>query len=174
MGHSDPEEDPEEDLTDYPADKGDDDDDDDESSDDDEDDDDDVEEDEDKEEEHPALADSVPPHVHRVMARMSVRAQTPILLPSDTEVARLLAIHTPPPLPLSPLSSPLPQILSPLRVANALATRDIDRSRNGEDSHDSGTGVRRQAPLARECTYLDFMKYKPLYFKGTEGVIKLT
>nr|GEU94869.1 hypothetical protein [Tanacetum cinerariifolium] len=41
-------------------------------------------------------------------------------------------------------------------------------------SHDSGTGVRRQAPPARECTYQDFMKYKPLYFKGAEGVVKLT
>ncbi|GJV19053.1 reverse transcriptase domain-containing protein [Tanacetum coccineum] len=59
-------------------------------------------------------------------------------------------------------------------VANALAARDADRSRNGEDSHDSGTGVRRQAPLARECTYPDFMKCKPLYFKGTEGVVELT
>ncbi|GJV34959.1 putative reverse transcriptase domain-containing protein [Tanacetum coccineum] len=36
------------------------------------------------------------------------------------------------------------------------------------------TGVRRQAPPARECTYPDFMKCKPLYFKGTEGVIELT
>ncbi|GJV91032.1 putative reverse transcriptase domain-containing protein, partial [Tanacetum coccineum] len=59
-------------------------------------------------------------------------------------------------------------------VANALATRDADISRNGEDNHDSGTGVRRQAPLARECTYPDFMKCKPLYFKGTEGVVELT
>ncbi|GKG44588.1 hypothetical protein Tco_0486026, partial [Tanacetum coccineum] len=88
-------------------------DDDDESSDDDEDDDDDVEEDKDEEEEHLAPADFVPSLVHRVTARMSVRAQTPILLPSDTEVARLLTIPTPPPSPLSPLSSPLPQILSP-------------------------------------------------------------
>ncbi|GKE11443.1 hypothetical protein Tco_1414994 [Tanacetum coccineum] len=81
--------DPEEDPTDYPADGGDDDDDDDEPSNDDEDDDDDdVEEDEDEEEEeqHPALADSVPP-----------------------PIARLLAI----PSPLSPWSSPLPQIPSP-------------------------------------------------------------
>ncbi|GKE11115.1 hypothetical protein Tco_1414666, partial [Tanacetum coccineum] len=88
------EEDPEEDPTDYPADGGDDDDDDDELFDDDEDDDDDVdvEEDEDEEEEkeHPALADSVPP-----------------------PIARLLAIPSPPPSPLSPWSSPLPQIPSP-------------------------------------------------------------
>ncbi|GJR02855.1 putative reverse transcriptase domain-containing protein [Tanacetum coccineum] len=59
-------------------------------------------------------------------------------------------------------------------VADVLAARDADRSRNGEDNHDSRTGVRRQAPFARECTYPDFMKCKPLYFKGTEGVIELT
>ncbi|GJU19647.1 reverse transcriptase domain-containing protein [Tanacetum coccineum] len=59
-------------------------------------------------------------------------------------------------------------------VADALAARDADRSRNGKDNHDSGTGVRRQAPLARECTYPDFIKCKPIYFKGTEGVVELT
>ncbi|GKA97124.1 hypothetical protein Tco_0825018, partial [Tanacetum coccineum] len=59
-------------------------------------------------------------------------------------------------------------------VTDALAARNADRSRNGKDCHDSGTGVRRQAPLARECIYPDFMKYKPLYFKGTEGVVELT
>ncbi|GKF43114.1 hypothetical protein Tco_0129666, partial [Tanacetum coccineum] len=58
--------------------------------------------------------------------------------------------------------------------ANALAARDAGRSRNDEDSHDLGTGVRRQALLVRECTYPDFMKCKPLYFKGTEGVVELT
>ncbi|GJS37138.1 hypothetical protein Tco_0535520 [Tanacetum coccineum] len=103
-----PKEDPEEDPTNYPAD-GRDDDDDDESSDDDKDDDDDVKEDE----EHPASANFVPPLVHRVTARISIRAQTPISLPLDIEVARLLAIPTPPPLPLSSWSSPLPQIPSP-------------------------------------------------------------
>nr|GFB04223.1 hypothetical protein [Tanacetum cinerariifolium] len=46
-------------------------------------------------------------------------------------------------------------------VANALAARDADRSRNGEDNHDSRMGVRRQAPPTRECTYQDFMKCKP-------------
>nr|GEU30802.1 hypothetical protein [Tanacetum cinerariifolium] len=43
----------------------------------------------------------------------------------------------------------------------------------GSNSHDSGTGVWRQVPPARECTYQDFMKCKPLYFKGTEGVVEL-
>ncbi|GJX98338.1 putative reverse transcriptase domain-containing protein [Tanacetum coccineum] len=59
-------------------------------------------------------------------------------------------------------------------VADVLAEREATRSGNAEDSHDSGMGVRRQAPLARECTYPDFMKCKPLYFKGTEGVVELT
>ncbi|GKE34150.1 reverse transcriptase domain-containing protein [Tanacetum coccineum] len=59
-------------------------------------------------------------------------------------------------------------------ITDALAAHDADRSMNGNDSHNSGMGVRRQAPLARECTYPDFMKCKPLYFKGTEGVVELT
>ncbi|GKF24032.1 reverse transcriptase domain-containing protein [Tanacetum coccineum] len=59
-------------------------------------------------------------------------------------------------------------------VADVLAEREATRSGNAEDSHDSGIGVRRQAPLARECTYPDFMKCKPLYFKGTKGVVELT
>ncbi|GJR10677.1 hypothetical protein Tco_0793329 [Tanacetum coccineum] len=59
-------------------------------------------------------------------------------------------------------------------VTAALATRDANRSTNGEDSHNSGTGVRRTERVARECTYQDFMKCQPLFFKGTEGVVKLT
>ncbi|GJV59892.1 putative reverse transcriptase domain-containing protein [Tanacetum coccineum] len=55
-------------------------------------------------------------------------------------------------------------------VSAALAARDA--TRNGIDSHSSGTGVRGSERVARECTYQDFMKCKPLYFKGTEGVIK--
>ncbi|GJW06752.1 putative reverse transcriptase domain-containing protein [Tanacetum coccineum] len=59
-------------------------------------------------------------------------------------------------------------------VVDALAARDADRSINGDDNHNSGTCVRRQAPPARECTYPDFIKCKPLYFKGTRGVFELT
>ncbi|GJR77911.1 reverse transcriptase domain-containing protein [Tanacetum coccineum] len=44
---------------------------------------------------------------------MSIRPQTPILLPSEAEVERLLALPILPPSPLSPWSSPLPQIPSP-------------------------------------------------------------
>ncbi|GJY81942.1 transposase, Ptta/En/Spm, transposase, Tnp1/En/Spm-like protein [Tanacetum coccineum] len=97
------------------------------------------EEDDEEEEEHLAPADSpaapvidhvpsaedteafetdeaAPTHVpspRRHTARMSVRPQTPVPLPSEAEVERLLALPIPPPSPLTPLSSPLPQIPSP-------------------------------------------------------------
>nr|GEY09341.1 hypothetical protein [Tanacetum cinerariifolium] len=59
-------------------------------------------------------------------------------------------------------------------VADVLAEHDATRSRNVKDNRDSRMGVRRQAPIAHECTYSDFMKCKPLYSKGTEGVVELT
>ncbi|GJS32212.1 hypothetical protein Tco_0530594 [Tanacetum coccineum] len=149
-------EDPEEDHADYPANGRDDGDDEDESSDDDEDEDVNIEGDE-EEEEHSSPADSTavalpavdqassaeetepfetdestatpPPHpAYRVTARISIRDETPISLPPREEVERLLAMPTPPSSPLSPWSSPLPQIpssplpliLSPLPVSPPL------------------------------------------------------
>ncbi|GKD38076.1 hypothetical protein Tco_1258283, partial [Tanacetum coccineum] len=112
------------------------------SSEDDEDDDINIEADEDEEEEeHPAPTDSVvvalpimdqapsaeetepfetdesaaipPPHpAYRVTARISILAPVPTPVWSDAEVARLLAISTPPSSPLSLWSSPLPHIPS--------------------------------------------------------------
>ncbi|GKB15353.1 hypothetical protein Tco_0849276, partial [Tanacetum coccineum] len=133
-------EDPEEDPVDYHADRGDDGDDKDESS---EDDDVDIEAaDDEEEEEHPAPADCTavalsaadqapfaeetepfktyecaatpPPHpTYRVTTRISILAPVPTPVWSDAEVTRLLAISTPSSSPLSPWSSPLPQIPSP-------------------------------------------------------------
>ncbi|GKE08870.1 hypothetical protein Tco_1412421 [Tanacetum coccineum] len=55
-----------------------------------------------------------PPHpAYRVTARISIPAPVPTPVWSDAEVARLLAISTPPSSPLSSWSSPLPQIPSP-------------------------------------------------------------
>ncbi|GKG30135.1 hypothetical protein Tco_0420033, partial [Tanacetum coccineum] len=97
------------------------------------------EEDDEEEEEHLALADSsaipIIDHVpsaedtealdtdeaaptpvaspRRHTARMSVRPQTLVPLPSEAEVERLLALPIPPPSPLTLISSPLPQIPSP-------------------------------------------------------------
>ncbi|GJR66392.1 reverse transcriptase domain-containing protein [Tanacetum coccineum] len=56
-------------------------------------------------------------------------------------------------------------------VTAALTARDANR--NGDDSQ-PGTGARRTERVTRECTYQDFMKCQPLYFKGTEGVVELT
>ncbi|GJW16134.1 hypothetical protein Tco_0020267 [Tanacetum coccineum] len=137
-----PESDPEKDPADYPSDRGDDGDDKDEPSDDDEDEEVDIEADDEEEEEHPAPADSttvalptidqatsveeiepfetdesaatLPPHLaYRVTARISIPALVPTPVWSDADVARLLAISTPPSSPLSLWSSPLPQIPSP-------------------------------------------------------------
>ncbi|GJU14802.1 putative reverse transcriptase domain-containing protein [Tanacetum coccineum] len=57
-------------------------------------------------------------------------------------------------------------------VTAVLAARAT--TRNGDDSHTSGTGVRRNERTVRECTYQDFMKCQPLFFRGTEGVVDLT
>ncbi|GKA02608.1 hypothetical protein Tco_0675389, partial [Tanacetum coccineum] len=132
-----------EDPADYPADGGDDGDDEDEPSNDDEDEKVDIEADDEEEEEHPASADSTtvalpaidqapsaeetepfktdestatpPPHpAYRVTARIFIPAPVPTPVWSDAEVSRLLAIYTLPSSPLSPWSSPLPQIPSPL------------------------------------------------------------
>ncbi|GKB40892.1 reverse transcriptase domain-containing protein, partial [Tanacetum coccineum] len=60
-------------------------------------------------------------------------------------------------------------------VADALVEIKANRtSRNGYNSHDSGTSSRRTERAAREYTYSDFLKYQPLNLKGTEGVVSLT
>ncbi|GJV14157.1 putative reverse transcriptase domain-containing protein [Tanacetum coccineum] len=60
-------------------------------------------------------------------------------------------------------------------VSDGLAEYEANRSsRNGDDSHDSGSGRKRTENTTRECTYSDFLKCQPLNFKGTEGVIGLT
>nr|GFA56868.1 hypothetical protein [Tanacetum cinerariifolium] len=98
-----------------------------------------ADEEEEKEEEHPAPADSIvvastaadqapsmeetepfetdestatpPPHpAYRITARISIPAPVPMPAWTDSEVVRLLAISSPPALPLSPWSSPPPQI----------------------------------------------------------------
>ncbi|GKA07743.1 reverse transcriptase domain-containing protein [Tanacetum coccineum] len=40
-------------------------------------------------------------------------------------------------------------------------------AKNGNDSHNSGSDGRRLMPIARECTYIDFLKCQPLNFKKT-------
>ncbi|GJX47667.1 hypothetical protein Tco_0272857 [Tanacetum coccineum] len=138
----DDDEDPEEDPVDYPADGGDDGDDEEGSSEDDDIDIEANDDDDDEEEEHLAPTNSVvvslpatdqapsteetepfetdesvatpPPHpTYHVTARISILAPVPTPVWSDAKVVRLLVISTPPSLPPSPWSSPLPQIPFP-------------------------------------------------------------
>ncbi|GKD63199.1 hypothetical protein Tco_1305307, partial [Tanacetum coccineum] len=115
-GPEEDDEDPKEDPADYPAYRDDDDDEEEEEEEEepsgDDADDEDEDKDEEEEEEQAASADSVPP-VHRMTARISIRDEPSISLPPREEVERLLALTTPPPSPLTPLSSPLPHIPSP-------------------------------------------------------------
>nr|GEW73781.1 putative reverse transcriptase domain-containing protein [Tanacetum cinerariifolium] len=59
-------------------------------------------------------------------------------------------------------------------IAVVLAEHDADRSKNGDNSNDSGTGERRQMTTPRECTYTDFLKCQPISFQGLERVVGLT
>ncbi|GKE20492.1 hypothetical protein Tco_1432004, partial [Tanacetum coccineum] len=82
--------------------------------------------DDDAEEEHLAPADPVaivysayqdPYLAYRITARMSIRPQAPAPFLSEEVAERVLALPTPPPSPLLPYSSPLPQIPSlPLSI----------------------------------------------------------
>nr|GFB75239.1 hypothetical protein [Tanacetum cinerariifolium] len=116
----DDDEDPEEDPADYPADHDDEEEEEEPSGDDaDEEDEEQDEDDDDEEEEHPALADSIPPPpALRVTARISFRPQPLTLSFTKEDAERFLAMPIPPPSPLTPLSSPLPQIPSPPLLAS--------------------------------------------------------
>ncbi|GJY02442.1 putative reverse transcriptase domain-containing protein [Tanacetum coccineum] len=56
-------------------------------------------------------------------------------------------------------------------VAAAMAEAEASRVRNGYDNNGSRP---RPAQAVRECSYSEFLKCKPLDFKGTEGVVGLT
>ncbi|GJW55927.1 putative reverse transcriptase domain-containing protein, partial [Tanacetum coccineum] len=59
----------------------------------------------------------------------------------------------------------------------AMIDRAIQRnSTHTQDdaSQSSGGGLRRPVQPARVCSYTDFIKYQPLNFKGTEGIVGLS
>nr|GFB94308.1 hypothetical protein [Tanacetum cinerariifolium] len=49
--------------------------------------------------------------------------------------------------------------------------RDALRSTNGDNSHNSGTGVGRTERATCECTYTDFLKCQPLPFKAPKELL---
>nr|GEX12512.1 reverse transcriptase domain-containing protein [Tanacetum cinerariifolium] len=199
----DPEEDPEEyeddetedGLVDYPMDEGDNrDDDDGDSSGDDADD-----EDEDEEEEHLAPTDSAiviptvklvsppegtkpvipPPSTDTTTtgARINVRLQDAISLPPEAEVERLLAMPTPPPSPLTSLSSPsagehlarddIPETEMPPRKRLCLSTLgsryESGKSSTARPTREVGYGIR--------DTWVDPVEAVPEIAPMTEGEV---
>ncbi|GJR19994.1 hypothetical protein Tco_0968521 [Tanacetum coccineum] len=69
------------------------------------------------------------------------------------------------------------------RAANALEVESQSQNGSDDDNRNGGNenggngnpneNNRDARPVARECTYQDFMKCQPLNFKGTEGVFRL-
>nr|GEX60415.1 hypothetical protein [Tanacetum cinerariifolium] len=118
----DDDEDPKEDPADYLTDHDDEEEEEEPSGDDaDEEDEEQDEDDDDEEQEHPASADSIPPPpILHVTARISSRPYPPILSFTKEDAERFLAMPIPPPSPLTPLSSLLPQIPSPPLPASPL------------------------------------------------------
>nr|GEY71195.1 putative reverse transcriptase domain-containing protein [Tanacetum cinerariifolium] len=113
--------DPEEDPADYPADHDDEEEEDPSGDDADEENEEQDEDDDDQEEEHPVSAYSIPPPPALcVTARISSRPQPSSLYFTKEDAERFLAMPIPPPSPLTPLSSPLPQIPSPPLRASPL------------------------------------------------------
>ncbi|GJU68419.1 putative reverse transcriptase domain-containing protein [Tanacetum coccineum] len=99
----------------------------------------------------------------------------------DPEIVRAsrLLLQTPPPqncqqdpTTTTSVTSAQLQAMIDEGVNAVLAARAA--TRNGDDSHTSGTGARRNERTVRECTYQDFMKCQPIFFRGTEEVVNLT
>ncbi|GKE79300.1 hypothetical protein Tco_1545420 [Tanacetum coccineum] len=65
----------------------------------------------------------------------------------------------------TPMSDAATKALVAQSVADTLAKHEANRSKNGDDSHDSRAGSRRTERATRECTYSDFLKCQPLNFK---------
>ncbi|GKB04675.1 putative reverse transcriptase domain-containing protein [Tanacetum coccineum] len=61
----------------------------------------------------------------------------------------------------TPMTNAQIKVLISQGVADALAERDADRSRNGDDIHDSGSDGRRQMPVARETVKHDVANAMP-------------
>nr|GEV39369.1 hypothetical protein [Tanacetum cinerariifolium] len=98
---------------------------------------------------------------YRAIIKMAPKKRTSIVTPAATTT------------PTTTVTNAQLKALIDRGVAAALAERDVDRNRNGDNSNDSGTGGRRQTTSPRECSYTDFLKCQPMNFQGTEGVVGL-
>nr|GEZ00418.1 hypothetical protein [Tanacetum cinerariifolium] len=95
----------------------------------------------------------------------------------DEEKAAMIRLKAASPLPLPAPSPPL--LVSCTTHRDDLPKADMPLRKRAHftaptGSHDSGTGSRRTERAALEHTYSDFLKFQPLNFKATKGVISLT
>ncbi|GJZ82760.1 hypothetical protein Tco_0647933 [Tanacetum coccineum] len=59
-------------------------------------------------------------------------------------------------------------------VINELIAKRVDEALKANGNGNPNVNNGGVVPVARECTYQDFVKCQPLNFKGTEGVVGLT
>nr|GEW22826.1 putative reverse transcriptase domain-containing protein [Tanacetum cinerariifolium] len=109
--------------------------------------------------------------VNRLFRDMRYHAHTARLIKGEARASRMAWIQS---MDASDAARSGVIALRTQGIAKALAARDADRNTNGDDSHVLGTGARRTERVTHECTYPDFMKCKPLNFKGIERVVELT
>ncbi|GJV96757.1 putative reverse transcriptase domain-containing protein [Tanacetum coccineum] len=76
--------------------------------------------------------------------------------------------------PNTPVNNTNPNNMTPESIQAMIDQALLRNSTNGDGSHSSHGDNRRKVQTARLCYYADFMKYQPLNFKGTEGVVGLT
>ncbi|GKC47205.1 putative reverse transcriptase domain-containing protein [Tanacetum coccineum] len=77
----------------------------------------------------------------------------------------------------APMTAAAVEQLIEARVFAALANHETLRNSTngqGDESHNSDTGIRGTVRTPRECTHKDFLNWKPLTFKGTEGMVVLS
>nr|GEV49126.1 retrovirus-related Pol polyprotein from transposon 17.6 [Tanacetum cinerariifolium] len=67
-----------------------------------------------------------------------------------------------------------PNNMTPESVYSMIDQALLRNSTNEEGSHSSHEDNQRNVQTERPCFYADFMKFQPLNFKGTEGVVSLT
>ncbi|GJS10983.1 hypothetical protein Tco_0367779 [Tanacetum coccineum] len=85
----------------------------------------------------------------------------------------LLAARTAAATAAAPMTAVVVEQLITERVSAALANHETLRNStngHGNESYNSGTGIRGATRTPRECMYKDFLNFHPFTFKGTEGV----
>ncbi|GJS84929.1 putative reverse transcriptase domain-containing protein [Tanacetum coccineum] len=76
--------------------------------------------------------------------------------------------------PNTPVNNTNPNNMTPESIQAMIDQALLRNSTNRDGSHSSHGDNRRNVQTARPCFYTDFMKFQPLNFKGTKGVVGLT